>query len=301
MERGDRSGPRVREFADLATPAGTVRVLRAFEIHPRKALGQHFLVSHRALDRILDAADLRPDDRVVEVGAGIGTLTVALARRAGSVVAVELDRALLPALAAATDQFPNVRVVHADAMRVPLAALFEGAPEGRRNVVANLPFNVASPLVMRFLREVPGLARMVVTVQQEVAERIVARPGGRQRGILSVLVQLHADPAIVSRLSRSAFLPQPEVTSAVVRLDVRPAPVDVDDEAFFTTVVEAAFGQRRKTIRNALAGSPALGLAPVEAERALAAAAIDPGRRGETVTLGEFARLAAALRDRRGR
>ena len=302
--------------AELATPAGTARVLRAFGVRPRKRFGQHFLISRRVLDRLLAEAEPGPTDLVLEVGAGLGTLTVALAASGAPVVAVEVDERLIPVLRAATAGFPRVRLVHGDIMALDLVELTagEGAPRGPRVVpgkalpspqsplklVANLPYNIASPLLVRCLESLPTLTRAVVTIQAEVAERIQAPPGNKDYGALSVAVQFRADAREVLRVPPGAFYPPPEVDSAVLRLDVLPQPrVRVRDEALFFTVVRAAFGQRRKMLRSALVGARP----GVTAERVRAAcerAGIDPRRRGETLGLEEFGSLADALAEALG-
>ena len=286
MERG-------RTIADLATPAGTARVLRAFGLRPKKRWGQHFLVSRRALTAILAAADVRPEDTVLEIGAGLGTLTVELARRAAAVVAVEIDAALLPALRSSAAGFTNVVLIHGDVMRVDLGVISAGATK----VVANLPYAVASPLIVRLLERPRAVRRMVLTIQREVAGRLTASPGGKDYGALSVAVQYRADVEVVGRIPASGFYPPPEVESAIVRVEVLDRPrVATPDEAALFRVVRAAFAQRRKMLRNTLAAG--LAIAPPEAERACAAAGLDPRRRGETLSLEEFAALAAALKRR---
>lgn len=228
---------------------------------------------------------------MLEVGAGIGTLTVALARHAARVIAVEFDHLLLPALHEAVGALPNVQVVAGDIMQLDLAALVAPLPP-RRKVVSNLPYNIASPLIVGLLEQPLGFTTMVLTVQREVAARIGAVPGTSDYGLLSVLVQYRAVPSIVGRIPPPAFYPPPEVESSIVHLWVRDRPAyTVDDEATFFRVVRAAFAQRRKTLRNALAA--ALRLTPAEAEAACRAAGIDPRRRGETLSLEEFAALAA--------
>jgi len=277
---------------DLATPGGTAHILRRFGIRPRKRWGQHFLVSRRVLDRILAASDLAPQDAVLDIGAGVGTLTVALARRAGRVIALEVDRTLLPPLRAAVAPCSNVQVVEGDVMTADLGALFGDAES--RKVVANLPYNLASAVVTMLLERSLGLRRLVVTVQREVAERMAASPGGNDYGLLSVAVQYRADVSIVARVPPSAFVPPPEVDSAVVRLDVRPHPAcAVRDERLFFQVVRASFAQRRKTVRNALAGG--IPLTPADAGAACGLAGIAALRRGETLSLAEFAALTEAV------
>lgn len=278
---------------DLATPAGTARQLRIFGIRPRKRWGQHFLVSRRALDQILAAADLSRQDTVLEIGAGLGTLTVALARNAGRVVAVEVDPALMPALRAAVEGFDNVEVIAGDIMQLDLGRLF-GTSARSRCVVANLPYNVASTLVVTLLEHPLGLRHLVVTVQREVARRMAARAGTKEYGLLSIAVQYRAEVFPVMALPASAFFPSPDVESAVVRIRVRERlACAVRDEALFFRVVRAAFSQRRKTVRNALAGG--LPMPAPEVEAACLQSGIASGRRGETLSLQEFAALAEAV------
>lgn len=280
-------------MSDLASPGGTARVLKAYGIRPRRRFGQHFLISRRILDRILDTADVSPREGVLEVGAGVGTLTVPLAKAAGAVVAVELDRDLLPPLREAIGSFPNVTVVQGDAMSMDLLQLTAPLPHPRK-AVSNLPYNIASPLIVNLLEQPIGFTRMVFTVQREVADRLAAPPGGKDYGALSVIVQYRAEARVVTRAPRTAFYPPPAVESAVIRLEVRREPaVRIPDEAVFFRVVKAAFAHRRKTLRNTLAGQ--LALHPRVIEDAARQAGVDPGRRGETLTLQEFASLSESL------
>lgn len=279
--------------AELATPAGTARVLRTFGVRPRKRLGQHFLVSRRVLDRLLAEAEPLPADFLLEVGAGLGTLTVALAATGAPVVAVEVDARLIPILREATAGFPRVRILHGDIMALDLITVTMGQPTVK--LVANLPYNIASPLLVHCLESLPTLTRAVVTIQAEVAQRIQARPGNKDYGALSVAVQFRAEARRVLRVPPGAFYPPPEVHSAVLRLDVRPQPrVRVRDEALFFAVVRAAFGQRRKMLRSALPGLRP-GVAAAQVRAACDRAGIDPRRRGETLDLEEFGSLADAL------
>ncbi len=280
--------------ADLATPEGTRAILRRFGIRPSKRWGQHFLVSRRALALVLGAAGLSPRDTVLEVGAGIGTLTAALAARAGRVIAVEVDSRLLPALRATVGSLPNVRIAPGDALRMDLAPLLAGPAAAPRKVVANLPYNIAAPVLLRLLDPALGLALAVVTVQREVAERMTSAPGAGSYGRLSVAVQYRAAARIVARVPPGAFLPPPEVESAVVEVRPRPRPpVAVPDEDELFRIVAAGFGHRRKTLANALAHG--LGLPPQAAEAACAGAGVDPRARAETLDLEAFAALARAL------
>lgn len=278
-----------------ASVRATREVLRAFGIRPSKRWGQHFLVSDRVLRTILEAASLSPQDVVVEVGAGIGTLTVALAQRAGCVVAIEVDRHLVPALRAATAPYPHVRVVEADVLAVDLDRLLaEVRPGGERKAVANLPYNIGASVLVRLLDPQLGLSRVVVMVQKEVADRIVAAPGTPAYGRLSLAVQYRGTPRIVARVSRGAFLPRPDVESAlVVILPHASPPVAVPDEDALFRVIAAGFGHRRKILTRALCLG--LGLPPSEADRACRAAGLDPRARAETLSLDQFAALARAL------
>lgn len=290
------SDPAIPEV-DLVTPTGVRAVLAALGLRLHPSRGQHFLVNRHVLDRIIAASEAGPHDTILEVGPGIGTLTVALARTGAAVVAVEVDRRFIPALLAACRAYPRVRIVRADAMELTAAELRAFNPS---KVVANLPYSIASPLLINLLRAGAG-RRMVVMVQKEVAERIVAPPGGKAYGLLSVVVQAHAVPFQVATVPRTAFFPPPRVASSVLRLEVR-AESAAPPEAMpcFMDVVRAAFGQRRKMLRSALQAAGG-GLSPAEVEEACGSAGIDPRRRGESLSVEEFAHLAAAFRDREPR
>lgn len=277
---------------DLVSPEGTRRLLAAFGIRPRKRWGQHFLVSRRALDAVLAAAATSRTDSVLDIGAGLGTLTAALAERAGWVIAVERDPALLPVLRETVGPYPNVQVVEGDVMALDVAGLLNRP--GPRKVVANLPYYLTSPLIVALLEQPLGISRLVLTVQREVAERLAAVPGTRDYGALSVAVQYRARTSVVGRVPPGAFYPAPQVDSAIVLLEVRDQPaVAVDDEAAFFTTVRASFAHRRKTLRNALVRG--LQRSTAEVEAACRAAGIDPSRRGETLSLEEFAALTRVL------
>lgn len=255
-------------------------------LRPSRALGQNFLVDANTAGRIVRLAGVGPGDHVVEVGPGVGSLTCALHDAGAQVVAVELDRHLLPALAEVLGDRP-VRVVAADALEVDWPGLCTGP--ARWSMVSNLPYNVAVPVVVRVLETAPMIERLLVMVQREVGERLAARPGDDQYGAVSVKVAYHADAAVVGVVLPSVFLPRPRVESALVRLVRRPCPVSVRDPERMFALVRAGFGTRRKTLRNAL--TPVLGR---DSARVLEATGIDPGARAETLGLADWARLAEA-------
>jgi 16S rRNA (adenine1518-N6/adenine1519-N6)-dimethyltransferase len=270
--------------------AAQVRDLaRRYGFRPSKALGQNFVVDPNTIRRIVRLAGVSGEDRILEIGAGVGALTVALAERAASVTAIEIDRHLLPALDEVVGGLANVSVVAGDAMEMDIGSLLGGR---EHRLVANLPYNVATPLLARLLSEEPEITDFAVMVQREVGERLIAPPGSKAYGGVSVLVAYHCTARLLGRVPPTVFWPAPTVESVLIRLSRRPAPVTVDPEALMR-VVHAAFGQRRKTVRNSLAS--VLGLAPEAVERAVAAAGLDPGARAETFSLEEFARLTEAL------
>jgi len=267
------------------------QVLRRYGLRPRKGLGQNFLVDRRALERIVEAAELTPADTVLEVGPGVGQLTRLLAEAAGRVVAVELDPQMVAALRQELAGLPNVEIVEADILQVDPAALAGRVPY---KVVANLPYYITSAALRHLLEAQPPPSLLVVTVQEEVAARITAQPP--EMSLLAVSVQFYGRPRRVARIPAGAFYPPPKVDSAIVRIDVYPPgerPVQVDDVEWFFRVVRAGFGQRRKQLRNSLAAG--LHLTAAEVEAALQRAGIDPHRRAETLSLEEWARLSREL------
>jgi 16S rRNA (adenine1518-N6/adenine1519-N6)-dimethyltransferase len=265
---------------------GSLRALAARHgIRPKKSLGQHFLIEPALAKRIVELAEVGTDDRVVEIGAGLGSLTVALAQTAGEVLAVELDRALHPALMEVVEGLPRVRVVAADALRVDWAALLG---PGDWKMVANLPYNVAVPVVMRILEGQPRIARLFVMVQREVGERLVAATGDEQYGAVSVRVAYRAEGRVVRRVPKTVFWPEPKIESVLVSLVRRPPPVSVDESALWR-VVEEAFGQRRKTVANALVR---LGIERPQAEAILRQCGLPLTVRPEQLDLAAFACVA---------
>ncbi len=265
------------------------QILHRYGLEPRRELGQHFLVDQRALARIVAAAELTVADTVLEIGAGVGNLTRLLAGQAGRVVAVEVDRRFLPVLEAELADRPNVRLVSGDILALDPSELME---EGPYQVVANLPYAITSAVLRHLLEARVPPQRMVVTVQREVAERIVARSG--RMSLLAVSVQFYGRPQLLFRLRPGAFYPPPEVESAVVRIDRHPRPlVEVADVDGFFQVVRAGFSQPRKQLINSLAHG--LGIPSGEAADALRQAGIDPRTRAERLGLEDWARLARVL------
>ncbi len=258
--------------------------------HRRRALGQHFLRDPAIARAIVDLIAPTPADLVIEIGPGHGALTAELARRAGRLIALEIDPGLVAEI---RQRFPGVEVLEADARRWDYAAV-TAPPGGRVLVAGNLPYSVGKPILLRLLAARQAIAEMALMLQREVAERLAAPPGSKAYGSLSVLVQLHCEVRLALQVPPGAFRPPPKVESAVVHLRVLPTlRIPVGDERRFQTVVRAAFSRRRKTVANALAGS--LGQPVERVKQALAEAGIDPRRRAETLTIPDFAALAARL------
>lgn len=266
------------------------RLLARYGLRPKKSLGQIFLTDESTLNKIVTAAQLGPENVVLEVGPGLGHLTRLLARQAGRVIAVELDSQLMPILRDQLAGCDNVELINGDILKATLDSLL---PSSGYMVVANLPYYITSAVLQHFLEAEPPPTRMVVTVQYEVAQRITAQPG--DMSLLAVSVQFYSQPQIVTRIKAGAFYPRPEVDSAVVRIDRHSVPpVDVPDTAAFFIVVKAGFAQRRKQLRNSLSA----GLQRLQAEvvAALEAAGVDPRRRPETLSLEEWAAITCCLR-----
>lgn len=257
-----------------------------------KSLGQNFLIDDNVIDKILDGARLSEGDKIIEVGPGIGTLTREMGKVADKVVAIEIDKTLIPILKDTLDEFENIEVVNQDILKVDVQGLVnEKLSGGPVKLVANLPYYITTPIVMKFLEEDIPVTDIVVMVQKEVADRMNAGPGTKDYGALSIAVQYYCDTEIVAKAPRHMFIPQPNVDSTVIGLHVREEKkYKVDSEEIFFKTVKAAFGQRRKTLLNALG---TLGfLDKDEIREVLQEANIDEKRRGETLSIEEFANLA---------
>ncbi|MFR4163892.1 MAG: 16S rRNA (adenine(1518)-N(6)/adenine(1519)-N(6))-dimethyltransferase RsmA [Paraclostridium sordellii] len=263
-----------------------------------KSLGQNFLIDDNVIDRILDGARLSKGDKIIEVGPGIGTLTREMGRVADKVVAIEIDKTLIPILKDTLDEFENIEVINQDILKVNVEDLVkEKLNGGPVKLVANLPYYITTPIVMKFLEEDIPVTDIVVMVQKEVADRMNANPGTKDYGALSVAVQYYCDTEIVAKAPRHMFIPQPNVDSTVIGLHVREErKYNVDSEDIFFKTVKAAFGQRRKTLLNALG---TLGfLNKDEIREVLNEANIDEKRRGETLSIEEFVNLSNCVSKR---
>ncbi len=260
-----------------------------------KSLGQNFIVNPSVCPRIAQEGGAAPGVGVIEIGAGIGVLTAELARRADKVVCVEIDRRLLPILAETLAEFSNITIVNADVMKTDLAALIAREFPGMEVVVcANLPYYITSPILMSLLEQRLPIRSITVMVQKEAAQRICAQPGTRDSGAISAAVRYYSQPRVLFPVSRGSFLPAPEVDSAVIRLDLHPTPpVAVADEATLFRVIRGAFGQRRKTVLNAL--SAALELPKEETRALLEQAGVPATARAEALTLEQFAAIAGGV------
>ena len=273
----------------IASPEVVHYICKRFDIKMSKKLGQNFLIKRGIVDEIVHAAELTPGEPVLEVGPGIGTLTQGLAQSGADVTAIELDRRLLEVLDTTLASYDNVRIVHGDVLKLDVPTIMNHKPF---KVVANLPYYITTPIIMSLLESKLPIERLVVMVQKEVALRIVAQPGTKDYGALSVAVQYYTEPDIVLDVPPKSFLPAPAVTSSVIRCVLRDKPpVDVIDEKLFFHVVKAGFAQRRKTFANTMKTT---GLSKDRIEELLEKANIDGQRRGETFTLQEFADVANA-------
>jgi len=278
-------------------PAARTRLRILFQRHgfrPRRRLGQTFLVDANIVQKAIRALDLTGEECVVDVGAGAGAVTRALAERARRVIAIEVDAALVTILGETVGD--AAEIVRGDALALEWDDLLRGETRGRCRLIANLPYAITGPAIIHLLDGIEWFDRLVIMVQEEVAERLLAPAGRRARGLLTVLVEAACDIRMVGRVARTCFLPRPQVDSTILALEPRrPGLVAPGLEQTFRRIVKAAFGTRRKTLSNALSQSPALGLAKEEAVALLSQCDIDPSRRAEALSAEEFVRLAKAF------
>lgn len=283
---------------DIATPVRTKMILEKYGFSFKKSLGQNFLIDLNILNRIVDFAELTETSGAIEIGPGIGALTEQLAKRAQKVVAFEIDQRLLPILSETLEPYPHVKVIHEDVLKANVNQVIEEEFEDGQDlmVVANLPYYVTTPIIMKLLTEHLPIRGIVCMLQKEVADRIAASPGTKDYGSLSIAIQYYTEAKTVMTVPKTVFIPQPNVDSAVIRLTKRAEPaVQVKDEEFFFTVVRASFAQRRKTIFNNLANHFTNKIDKPDIEKALLTVQIDPKRRGETLSIAEFGKLSDEL------
>jgi 16S rRNA (adenine1518-N6/adenine1519-N6)-dimethyltransferase len=286
---------------DIATPVRTQEILKKFGFSFKKSLGQNFLIDTNILKRIVDHANLTEKSGAIEIGPGIGALTEQLARNSEKVVAFEIDQRLLPILKETLAPYPNTTIIHEDVLKANVKEVIGEQFTGIEDimVVANLPYYVTTPIIMKLLEEKLPIRGIVCMLQKEVADRIAAKPGGKEYGSLSIAVQYYTEAETVMVVPKTVFMPQPNVDSAVIRLTVREEPaVKVRNENFFFQVTRASFAQRRKTILNNLTSQlPDGKIKKDKILQALEKAEIEPSRRGETLSIAEFAQLSDALLD----
>lgn len=269
----------------------TNEILNKYQIRLTKSLGQNFLTDINILKKIADAGDLTQDDLVLEVGPGIGALTVVMARKAGRVIAVEIDKNLMPALSYTTSSFKNITIINDDILKVDVKALINNW-KGPVKVISNLPYYVTTPVIMMFLEESLPAERMVIMVQKEVAQRISAAPGTKDYGALSVGIQAAGDARLLFNVSRNCFVPKPEVDSSVVRIMIHDKYLKmIKDRQVFFNCVRAAFSQRRKTLINAMSGYPGLKLNKETVREIISSMNLNERVRGEELSVEQFIRL----------
>lgn len=287
----------------LGNPQNTIEILQRYQFSFQKKFGQNFLIDTRVLDKIIRAADIGKDDMVLEIGPGIGTMTQYLSEAAGKVVAVEIDRNLIPILEDTLDGYDNVRIINEDVLKLDLKGLVMEENGGRPiKVVANLPYYITTPIIMRFFEEHVPVVSITVMVQKEVADRMQTGPGSKDYGALSLAVQYYADAYIVANVPPNCFMPRPKVGSAVIRLTrYEEPPVEVADERLMFDIIRASFNQRRKTLANGLNNSDKLDFSREEIMEAIERLGKGAGVRGEALALKDFADLSNLLSESRTR
>lgn len=284
-------------MATLGIPQNTIAVLQKYNFTFQKKYGQNFLIDSHVLEKIMDAAEIGKDDCVVEIGPGIGTMTQYLAERAGEVVAVEIDKNLIPILTETLADYKNVSIINEDILKVDLNRIVEGKNGGRPvKIVANLPYYITTPIIMGLFENHVPVKSITVMVQKEVADRMQVGPGTKDYGALSLAVQYYAKPEIVAIVPPNCFIPRPNVASAVIRLTCHEKkPVEVKDEKGMFALIRASFNQRRKTLANSLSNAQNLSLTREQVTEALESMQLSPTIRGEALTLEQFAALADIL------
>lgn len=281
----------------LGNPVRVEAVLRTFQFSFRKKFGQNFLIDEDVLEGIVDASGVTEDDVVLEIGPGIGSLTQYLASRARKVIAVEIDKTLLPILDHTLEGWDNVKVLNQDILKTDIASIANEENEGRPlKVIANLPYYITTPIIMKLFENGSPIDSVTVMIQKEVAERIGSAPGSKQYGAISLAVQYYASVTIALEVGPESFVPQPKVSSTVIRLDRFPTPpVKVDDEEQMFKIIRGVFNQRRKTLANGVANFEGLSFSKDDIRKALTAMGLPETTRGETLSLEQFAELSNHL------
>lgn len=284
-------------MAVLGNPQNTIEILQKYNFHFQKKFGQNFLIDPHVLERIVEASGITEEDFVLEIGPGIGTMTQYLCENARQVMAVEIDKQLLPILADTLFEYDNVTVVNEDILKLDLAEVAETYNQGKPiKVVANLPYYITTPIIMELFESHVPLESVTVMVQREVAERMQAGPGTKDYGALSLAVQYYSEAEIVANVPPNCFMPRPNVGSAVIRLTCHAAPpVQVEEEGFLFRVIRASFNQRRKTLQNGLGNDTGLPVSKAQAAEAIARLGLPASIRGEALTLEQFAALSDLL------
>ena len=284
-------------MANLGNPQETIAVLQRYGFNFQKKYGQNFLIDTHVLDKIIGAAQSGPDDFVLEIGPGIGTMTQYLAEAAREVVAVEIDTKLIPILQDTLKEYDNVTVLNEDILKVDIRKIAEEKNGGKPiKVVANLPYYITTPIIMGLFESEVPLDSITVMVQKEVADRMQVGPGTKDYGALSLAVQYYAEPYIVANVPPNCFIPRPAVGSAVIRLTrYQEKPVKVNDASFMFKIIRASFNQRRKTLQNGLYNSSELRIPKEKTVAALEEMGLTPTIRGEKLSLEEFAQLSDIL------
>ena len=284
-------------MANLGNPKNTIEIIQKYEFMFQKKFGQNFLIDTHVLEKIISAAGITKDDCVLEIGPGIGTMTQYLAENAGHVVAVEIDRNLIPILKETLADYNNVTVINEDILRVDIKALTEEYNGGKPiKVVANLPYYITTPIIMGLFESGVPIDNITVMVQKEVADRMKEGPGSKDYGALSLAVQYYAEPEIVANVPPNCFIPRPNVGSAVIRLTRhKEMPVEVKDPALMFKIIRASFNQRRKTLQNGLGNASELPYTKEQIAAAIAEMGLTPTIRGEALSLAQFAQLSDIL------
>ena len=281
----------------LSNPQVTIQTIKKYEFAFQKKFGQNFLIDDHVITKIINAAEITKNDLVLEIGPGIGTMTQYLAESAGKVIAVQIDKNLIPILGETLAEYDNVTIINEDILKLDINRLVEEENDGKPiKVVANLPYYITTPIIMGLFESHVPLQSITVMVQKEVADRMQVGPGSKDYGALSLAVQYYAKPYIAANVPPNCFIPRPGVGSAVIRLTrYEEPPVMVKDESLMFKLIRASFNQRRKTLQNGIANSPELPYSKAQVEKALEKMGLAANVRGESLTLAEFAKLSDTI------